>query len=156
MNSAKDEFRHGEPPGFSKKNQGNSVAIQKKMKKQPALYILSSKRNGTLYTGVSSNLLRRIYEHKEGIYEGFSKKYGCKSLVYYELLDSMAEAISRETQIKKGSRKNKIELIENYPCNSKEELTAREGYHIKQKNCVNKKLYRVGVKNNGIKTTPNM
>ena len=81
--------------------------------KQSAIYILTNKRNGTLYTGVTNNLVRRIHEHKSGIIEGFARKYGCNKLVYYEIHESMDSAISREKQIKAGSRKKKIALIEN-------------------------------------------
>lgn len=80
--------------------------------KRPAVYILANKKNGTLYTGVTSDLVRRIYEHKEGLYIGFSKRYGCKILVYYELHDLMTAAIEREKQIQAGSRKKKLMLIE--------------------------------------------
>ncbi|WP_341793364.1 MULTISPECIES: GIY-YIG nuclease family protein [unclassified Rickettsia] len=80
--------------------------------KQPVVYIIANKRNGTLYTGVTSNLIKRIYEHKNGLLEGFSKKYNCKILVFYELHDSMESAITREKQIKAGSRKRKMEFIE--------------------------------------------
>lgn len=80
--------------------------------KHPAVYIVASKRNGTLYVGVTSNLIKRIYEHKEGIIEGFTKKYGCKLLVFYESHETMMSAISREKCIKGGSRKKKIILIE--------------------------------------------
>ncbi len=80
--------------------------------KQPAVYIVTSKRNGTLYTGVTSNLTQRISEHKDGIRGGFTKKYGCKTLVFYELHETMESAILREKQIKAGSRKKKLELIE--------------------------------------------
>jgi putative endonuclease len=79
---------------------------------RPAVYIMANKRNGTIYTGVTSNLIRRAYEHKEGIHEGFTKKYGCKLLVYYEEHDDMLSAIEREKQIKAGSRKKKLLLIE--------------------------------------------
>ena len=82
------------------------------MIKQPAIYIMTSRKNGTLYTGVTSNLIKRAYEHREGVIEGFSKKYNCKILVYFELFDTMEYAIMREKQIKSGSRKNKIKLIE--------------------------------------------
>lgn len=81
--------------------------------KNPAVYILTNKPNGTLYTGVTSNLLQRIYQHKQGCIAGFTKKYGCKLLVYYELSDSMIAVIEREKQIKGGSRKKKITLIKN-------------------------------------------
>ncbi len=80
--------------------------------KQPAIYIIANKRNGTLYTGVTSNLVGRIYQHKEGVIKGFSKRYGCKLLVFYELHETMESAISREKQIKAGSREKKLELIE--------------------------------------------
>lgn len=81
-------------------------------KKNPAIYILASKYNGTLYTGVTSNLIKRIYEHKTGVVAGFSKKYHCKQLVYYEWYEDMLSAIEREKQIKGGSRNKKIMLIE--------------------------------------------
>ena len=79
---------------------------------KPAVYIMTNKRNGTLYTGVTSDLVRRVYEHKCSIIPGFTKKYGCKLLVYYEIIESMETAITREKKIKGGSRKNKIKLIE--------------------------------------------
>ena len=81
--------------------------------KRPAIYILTNKKNGTLYTGVTSDLPKRIYEHKNEITKGFSSKYNCKTLVYYELLDDMESAITREKQLKGGSRKKKTALIEN-------------------------------------------
>ena|SRR3989338_3599110 len=80
--------------------------------RQPAVYIMANRRNGTIYTGVTSNLLKRIYEHKFADIESFTKKYGCKLLVYYELADDMYNAISREKQLKGGSREKKIALIE--------------------------------------------
>ena len=80
--------------------------------KQPCVYIMSSKRNGTLYTGVTANLPKRAYEHREGLVKGFSKKYGCKMLVWYEVHETMIEAITREKQIKAGSRVKKVALIE--------------------------------------------
>jgi len=80
--------------------------------KQPAVYIITNKRNGTLYTGVTSNLMKRIYEHKNDTLKGFSYKYGCKTLVFYELCYTMENAIIREKQIKAGSRQKKIKLIE--------------------------------------------
>ncbi len=80
--------------------------------RQPAVYIMASKRNGPLYTGVTSALAQRVYQHRTGAIEGFSKKYGCKLLVYYEVLDRMEDAIAREKQIKAGSRAKKIALIE--------------------------------------------
>ncbi len=80
--------------------------------KVPCVYILASKRNGTLYTGVTSNLVRRIYEHKNFLIKGFTEKYGVHLLVYYEIGESITGAIEREKQIKAGSRKKKIMLIE--------------------------------------------
>ncbi len=79
---------------------------------QPAGYIVASKRNGTLYTGVTSDLIRRIWQHRDGLIPGFTKKYGCKLLVWYELHGDMPSAIAREKQIKGGSRKDKLALIE--------------------------------------------
>jgi len=81
--------------------------------KQPAIYIMANKRNGTLYTGVTSNLARRITEHREGLLESFTKKYGCKMLVYYEFYEIMEAAILREKQLQSGSRKRKLDLIDN-------------------------------------------
>ena len=80
--------------------------------KQPAVYILASGKNGTLYTGVTSNLVRRVWEHKQDLVDGFTKKYQVHYLVYYELYDDMHSAIAREKQIKAGSRNKKINLIE--------------------------------------------
>ncbi|MBP9751988.1 MAG: GIY-YIG nuclease family protein [Candidatus Moranbacteria bacterium] len=78
----------------------------------PCVYIMANKRNGTLYTGVTSNLLKRVWEHKSNVTEGFTKQYGVHSLVYYEVCPSMESAILREKQVKAGSRKKKIRLIE--------------------------------------------
>jgi putative endonuclease len=80
--------------------------------KQPRVYIVANKRHGTLYTGVTSNLPRRAYEHREGLVKGFTAKYGCKILVWYELHATMIDAITREKQIKAGSRAKKLALIE--------------------------------------------
>jgi putative endonuclease len=80
--------------------------------KQPCVYIMASQRHGTLYTGVTSDLPRRAFEHREGVMKGFSAKYGCKILVWYEVHESMIEAITREKQIKAGSRAKKVALIE--------------------------------------------
>ena len=80
--------------------------------KQPCVYIVASKRNGTLYIGVTSDLPKRAYEHREGLVLGFSSKYACKILVWYEQHDTMVDAITREKQIKAGSRKKKLALIE--------------------------------------------
>ena len=81
--------------------------------KQPFVYIMTNKRNGTLYTGVTSNLRQRIYQHRQGLMEGFTKKYGCKILVWFEAHTTMEMAILKEKQIKAGNRKQKIGLIEN-------------------------------------------
>ena len=81
-------------------------------KKVPCVYILASKRNGTLYTGVTSNLRKRVWEHKENAVDGFTKKYHVHTLVYYEAGGSMDGSIAREKQIKGGSRIKKIRLIE--------------------------------------------
>ncbi|MGI8910966.1 MAG: GIY-YIG nuclease family protein [Rubrobacteraceae bacterium] len=82
------------------------------MTKQPAVYILSSKRNGTLYTGVTGDLVKRIWEHRSSFVEGFTKRYGVHLLVYFEVHDHMTEAIRREKQIKKWNRAWKVDLIE--------------------------------------------
>ncbi len=78
------------------------------------VYILASKKNGTLYIGVTNNIGRRTYEHKEWYNEWFTKKYCVKTLVYYEKYGDIISAITREKQIKKWYRKWKIELIEQY------------------------------------------
>ena len=80
--------------------------------KQGYVYILFNKKNGTLYTGVTSNLIKRVYEHKNKLADGFSSKYDISKLGYYEVYGSIVLAIEREKQIKGGSRKKKIELIE--------------------------------------------
>lgn len=80
--------------------------------KAPAIYIMANKKNGTLYTGVTSNLKQRVFQHKNEIAEGFTTKYGCKMLVFFEVHSVMEQAIIREKQIKSGSRKKKIKLIE--------------------------------------------
>jgi putative endonuclease len=82
--------------------------------KQPAVYIVTNRRNGTLYTGVTSNLPQRAYQHREGHVKGFSARYGCKTLVWYELHGEMIEAITREKQLKAGSRDRKLALIESF------------------------------------------
>lgn len=82
--------------------------------KQPAVYILASRRNGTLYTGVTSNLARRIWQHKNLEIEGFTKKYHVHTLVYFELHSDMVAAIIRDKQLKKWNRQWKINLIERH------------------------------------------
>jgi putative endonuclease len=91
---------------------GLKAAFRYHEMKQPCVYIMANKRNGTLYVGVTSNLPKRAFEHREGLSKGFSAKYGCKMLVWFELHDSMLEAIAREKKIKGGSRANKLALIE--------------------------------------------
>ena len=73
---------------------------------------MASQQNGTLYVGVTSNLQKRVYEHKNGIVDGFSKKYNCKLLVFYEVHSTMESAIIRENQLKNYPRKKKLNLIE--------------------------------------------
>lgn len=80
--------------------------------KRAYVYILSNKRNGTLYVGVTSNLVKRIFEHKEKVVNGFSAKYNLNLLVYYEEWWNIEEAIQREKQLKAGNRKKKLSLIE--------------------------------------------
>ena len=83
------------------------------MKRQPAIYIITNKPNGTLYVGVTSNLAQRIWQLKNKVTKGFCSKYNLTILVYFELFEDMYQAISREKQIKAGSRKSKVMLIEN-------------------------------------------
>ena len=82
------------------------------MNKQPAVYILTNKRNGTLYVGVTSGLVKRIWEHKNNMVNGFTKRYGLHHLVWYELHESIESAIEREKRIKEWKRVWKLELIE--------------------------------------------
>jgi putative endonuclease len=79
---------------------------------QPAVYILASKRNGTLYVGVTSDLRKRVWEHKSGLVDGFTKKYAVHLLVYFELHADMLSAIGREKQLKGWRRRWKVALIE--------------------------------------------
>ena len=81
--------------------------------KQPCVYILTNQARGTLYIGVTSDLIKRIWEHKQDLVESFSKEHQTHLLVYYELADDMLAAITREKQLKKWNRAWKIELIEN-------------------------------------------
>ncbi|HEV8725160.1 MAG TPA: GIY-YIG nuclease family protein [Candidatus Binatia bacterium] len=80
--------------------------------KQPCVYLLANKRNGTLYVGVTSNLVQRIWQHKNDLVEGFTKRYRVHTLVWYELCKSMQAAIAREKAMKEWKRTWKIELIE--------------------------------------------
>ncbi|GAH08501.1 unnamed protein product, partial [marine sediment metagenome] len=103
--------------GIQKKNidNGNKLSsnILYNIKNQYCIYILANKRNGTLYIGVTSNLVERVYEHKNNMIEGFSKKYNIHKLVYYEITNDIESAIRREKKLKKWNRKWKINLIEN-------------------------------------------
>ncbi|HEX7891254.1 MAG TPA: GIY-YIG nuclease family protein [Ramlibacter sp.] len=80
--------------------------------KQPAVYILASQRNGTLYIGVTSNLVQRAWQHREAVTEGFTARYGVHHLVHYELHGDMEHAIAREKRLKKWNRLWKLRLIE--------------------------------------------
>ena len=80
--------------------------------RQPAVCLMASHRNGTLYVGVTSNLVRRAAQHRSSTLDSFSKKYGCVLLVWFELHASMTKAIAREKRIKGGSRGRKLALIE--------------------------------------------
>jgi putative endonuclease len=80
--------------------------------KQPAVYILASKKNGTLYIGVTSDLVKRMWEHKYDMAEGFTKRYSIHQLVWYELHESMTSAIEREKRLKEWRRVWKLKLIE--------------------------------------------
>ena len=82
------------------------------LEKIPCVYMLASQRNGTLYVGVTSNLAGRVWQHKNDVVEGFTKRYGVHRLVWYERHDSMESAILREKQLKAGSRARKVALIE--------------------------------------------
>ena len=82
--------------------------------KHPAVYILASQRNGTLYIGVTSDLVQRIWQHKQGQVEGFTKKYNVHLLVYYEYHEDMDSAIRREKQMKEWKRDWKLQLIEKH------------------------------------------
>lgn len=79
---------------------------------QPTVYILASKRNGTLYIGVTSDLVGRVWQHKQGEYDGFTSRYGVKLLVYYETFTRIDDAIVREKQLKEWHRAWKLRLIE--------------------------------------------
>ena len=81
------------------------------MSKRYFVYILASRRNGTLYVGVTNDLVRRTYEHREGLAEGFTRKYGVKRLVYFERFDDIRDAIQREHNIKHWSRAWKVRKI---------------------------------------------
>ena len=80
--------------------------------KMPCVYLLASPPNGTLYVGVTSDLIKRVWQHRNGVIEGFSNKYKLHTLVWFEQHETMEAAISREKQLKAGSRKRKVALIE--------------------------------------------
>jgi len=84
------------------------------MDRQPCVYMMASQRNGTLYIGVTSNVIKRVWEHKSNVIDGFTKKYGVHILVWYEVHETMDSAIQREKTLKKWQRKWKIELIESF------------------------------------------
>ena len=84
------------------------------MQKTYYVYILASKRNGTLYSGVTNDLARRMWEHREGLVPGFTKTYGVKTLVYYETFDDINAAIHREKRLKKYKREWKMNLIQQH------------------------------------------
>jgi len=94
--------------------------LRRLMQKSYAIYIMTNTSNNVLYTGVTSNLKKRIYEHKNKIVKGFTEKYNIDKLVYYEIFDSSLNAIIREKQIKAGSRSRKIKLIEDMNKNWKD------------------------------------
>ena len=82
------------------------------MRGQFYVYIMANKRNGTIYIGVTNDLARRAYEHREGLVKGFTRRYGLKMLVHYEVFDSILIAIQRETSLKRWPRKWTLTLIE--------------------------------------------
>lgn len=82
------------------------------MKKEPCVYLLASKRNGTLYAGATSDLIKRVWQHKNNVHDGFTKHYGVHRLVWYEPHETMISAIAREKAIKEWKRSWKIQLIE--------------------------------------------
>ncbi len=82
------------------------------MNRQYYVYIMTNKRNTVLYTGITNDLKRRVYQHKKRLIDGFTKKYNIKKLIYYEVFEDPQNAILREKQIKAGSRQKKVDLIE--------------------------------------------
>ena len=80
--------------------------------KQPCVYMMTNRRDGTLYVGVTSNLVQRVWQHKSGFVEGFTKRYSLHRLAWFEVHETMESAISREKQLKAGNRKRKLRLIE--------------------------------------------
>ncbi|WP_024328310.1 GIY-YIG nuclease family protein [Thioalkalivibrio sp. ALR17-21] len=80
--------------------------------KQPCVYIMSNRRGGTLYVGVTSNLVQRVWQHRSGKVSGFTSRYGLHRLVWFETCEEMASAIEREKQLKAGPRRRKVTLVE--------------------------------------------
>lgn len=105
-------MRHLRKTSVTFLDHASSINLGYGMDKSSYVYILASGMNGTLYVGVTSNLIRRVWEHREGLVDGFSKQYGVKSLVWYEVHTEITEAIRREKQIKKWNRAWKVELIQ--------------------------------------------
>ena len=97
-------------PGFRRDDNGNSEPVRDTF--QPCVYILASRKCGTLYVGATSNLLQRLHRHRQGLIPGFTRRYGVRHLVHYEVLEMMEAAANRERQIKDWRRAWKIELIE--------------------------------------------
>ena len=87
---------------------------EKRMEWQPCVYILASRRHGTLYVGVTSNLIGRLIQHREGLIPGFTSRYGVHRLVWYDVADTMEAAIHREKQLKRWNRDWKLRLIEEH------------------------------------------
>jgi putative endonuclease len=89
------------------------TGTRRNMKRElhPCIYIMTNKNNGVLYTGITNNLFKRVYEHKSKLVPGFTSKYNVTKLVYYEEYETIMEAITREKQIKGGSRQKKLDLI---------------------------------------------
>ena len=82
------------------------------MERTYAVYIMANRHNGTIYTGVTNDLVRRVHEHREGLFDGFTKQHGCKNLVWFELADDIEAAITHEKRLKKWLRPWKDEMIE--------------------------------------------
>jgi putative endonuclease len=82
--------------------------------KRPAVYIMASQRNGTLCVGVTASLPLRVFQHREGLTPGFTRRYHCKMLVYYEMYEDIDSAIAREKALKGGSRRKKLQLIDRF------------------------------------------